>query len=103
MSPTAATPAAFTALDQTYEIRDIATFIESALNPRKTFSPGKLDELAASVAEKGVIEPLVARPHPKKPELVEIICGARRFRAAKQAGLNHLAVIIRHYTDTQAI
>jgi ParB family chromosome partitioning protein len=72
----------------------------SALNPRKTFNPARLRELAASVAVVGVIEPLVAR---QVGDHYEIVCGERRWRAAEIAGLTHLPVMVRCLTDTQAL
>lgn len=86
-----------------FERRPIGDFDESKLNPRTTFDDAELRELAASIAEKDVIEPLVARVAKKDAARLEIICGARRFRASKLAGKLDLPVIIREYTDAQAI
>ena len=52
--------------------------------PRKTFANDKLEELAASIREKGIIQPLVVR---KKADHYELIAGERRWRAAQKAGL----------------
>lgn len=87
-----------------FDYLGLEQFVESPLNPRKTFNAAKLQELAASILDKGIIEPIVARPHAKKPDVVEIVAGARRFRAAKLAGnLTVLPVIVRDYTDAQVI
>jgi ParB family chromosome partitioning protein len=83
-----------------FERAPIAQFFESPLNPRKTFDPTELRDLAASIQEKDVIEPLVARLSNTR---LEIICGARRYRAAKLANKADLPVVIREYTDAQAI
>ena len=71
---------------------------ESPTNPRKFFDAKALSELAASVKEHGIIEPLIVRAN-GKPFESEIICGARRFRAAKIAGLPQVPVIFRELSD----
>jgi ParB family chromosome partitioning protein len=60
--------------------------------PRKHFAPEKLEELAASIREKGVIQPLVVT---KKDGFFEIIAGERRWRASQKAGLREIPVVIR--------
>jgi ParB/RepB/Spo0J family partition protein len=76
----------------------------SKTNPRTHFDEAYLrDELAPSVRDKGVIEPLIVRPHPKRPDDVEIVAGECRWRAATIAGLELLPCIIRDYTDEQAL
>ena len=56
---------------------------ESSLNPRRDFDPVKLAELAEQVARDGVLQPILLRPHPKKPGRLEIVAGARRWRAVE--------------------
>lgn len=73
---------------------------ESALNPRKSFDAERLAELADSIRTKGVLQPIVARPN---ADGFEIVCGARRFRAAKSAGLTELPTIVRELTDTEVL
>lgn len=68
--------------------------------PRKTFSDAKLAELAASIREKGVIQPLVVR---KKGEHYELIAGERRWRAAQAAGLHELPVVIQDVSEESAL
>ena len=63
--------------------------------PRKHFSPEKLEELAASIREKGIIQPLVVT---RKDDYYEIIAGERRWRASQKAGLHELPVVIREAT-----
>ena len=55
--------------------------------PRKTFYQESLEELAASIRERGVLEPIVVRPHPTMPGHYEIIMGERRWRASRIAGV----------------
>jgi ParB/RepB/Spo0J family partition protein len=60
----------------------LSRFLESTLNPRKSFDGASLEELAISIRQKGILQNLVARPHPNQPGKLEIACGARRYRAA---------------------
>jgi ParB family chromosome partitioning protein len=71
--------------------------------PRRDFSAEALDELAASIREKGVIQPLIVRPHPRKPDHYEIVAGERRWRAAQMAQLHDLPVVIRELDDTEVL
>jgi ParB family chromosome partitioning protein len=70
--------------------------------PRKTFSDAELDELAASIREKGVIQPLLVRPTGVGGEY-EIVAGERRWRAAQRAGLRELPVVIRTLADAEVL
>lgn len=71
--------------------------------PRRTFEPEKLEELAASIREKGVIQPLIVRSHPRKDGFYEIVAGERRWRAAQIAQLHELPAIIRDLSDTEVL
>src|SRR4051812_6509732 len=64
--------------------------------PRKTFAPEKLEELAASIREQGIIQPLVVT---SKDGYYEIIAGERRWRAAQKAGIREVPVVIREASD----
>lgn len=66
--------------------------------PRKTFDENALNELADSIKEHGIFQPLIVK---KSIKGYEIIAGERRFRAAKIAGLSKVPVIIRSFTDEQ--
>jgi len=72
------------------------------LNPRKSFAPSELEELANSIREKGLVQPLVVRPMDDGTHY-EIVAGERRWRAAQLAGLHRVAVIIRPLTDQEAL
>jgi ParB family chromosome partitioning protein len=63
--------------------------------PRKHFAPEKLEELAASIREQGIIQPLVVT---RRDDGFEIIAGERRWRAAQKAGLHEIPVVIRDAT-----
>jgi ParB family chromosome partitioning protein len=70
--------------------------------PRRAFSDGALEELAASIREKGVIQPLIVRPNPSG-EGFQIVAGERRWRAAQRAQVHELPVIIRDFDDTEVL
>jgi ParB family chromosome partitioning protein len=70
------------------------------LQPRRTFSPEALEELVASIREKGVLQPVLVRP---TPDGYELVAGERRFRAAEAAGLSTLPAVVRRLTDREAL
>lgn len=72
-------------------------------NPRKTFDGDELDQLAASVKEKGIVQPILVRPAPGQPNRFEIIAGERRWRAAQKAGLHEVPVTVRDVSDKEAL
>lgn len=71
--------------------------------PRRTFAEDALKELAASVAEKGIIQPLIVRQAPGDPEMFEIVAGERRWRAAQMAQMHEIPVLLREYNDTEVL
>ena len=71
--------------------------------PRRTFVEDDLNDLANSIAEKGVIQPLVVRPHPTRTGEFEIVAGERRWRAAQRAKLHELPIVIREFSDTEVL
>lgn len=71
--------------------------------PRRDFGEADLEELAASIREKGVIQPLILRPHPVEPETWEIVAGERRWRAAQLAGVHALPAVVRVLDDTEVL
>lgn len=75
----------------------------NARNPRRVFSDVELDELAASLHERGIIQPIVARPSRGVSESYEIIAGERRWRAAQRAGLHEVPVVVIEATDAEAL
>jgi len=72
-------------------------------NPRRDFDPVLLEELANSIREKGVMQPLLVRPSGQDPDIYELIAGERRWRAAQAAGLHEVPVIIREVDDKEAL
>ncbi len=75
----------------------------SPYQPRRTADPTSLDELAASIRARGVLQPLLARPHPDLPARYQIVAGERRWRAAQRAGLHEVPVLVRPLTDVEAM
>ncbi|WP_166417746.1 ParB/RepB/Spo0J family partition protein [Cochlodiniinecator piscidefendens] len=71
--------------------------------PRKLFSDDNLAELAESIREKGIIQPLVVRVSPRDSSKFEIIAGERRWRASQIAQLHELPVVIREFSDTEVL
>ncbi|MEJ0092348.1 MAG: ParB/RepB/Spo0J family partition protein [Methylocella sp.] len=72
-------------------------------NPRKSFAEDELDDLTASIKEKGIIQPILARPAPGVVDVYEIIAGERRWRAAQRAGLHEVPIISIDADDQQAL
>lgn len=70
------------------------------LNPREDVNIEKLNELSDSIKESGIIEPIIVRPIGDK---YEVVVGERRYRAAQQANLKKIPVIIREYTDDEVM
>jgi ParB family chromosome partitioning protein len=75
----------------------------SELNPRRNFAEKELKELADSIREKGLVQPLVVRPFKGAPGHYEIVAGERRWRAAQLASLRTIPVIIRALSDQEAL
>src|SRR5215469_6087533 len=72
-------------------------------NPRRSFPNAELDELVASLRERGIIQPIIARPIQGSADIYEIIAGERRWRAAQRAGLHEVPVVIVEATDAEAL
>ncbi|MBM6593925.1 ParB/RepB/Spo0J family partition protein [Microvirga pudoricolor] len=72
-------------------------------NPRKHFEDGDLKELAQSIQDRGIIQPIVVRPMPKLPDAFEIVAGERRWRAAQQAGLHEVPVVVVDIDDKTSL
>ena len=89
--------------------RKAETFIDIALikpnpdQPRRSFAEDALNELTASIAEKGIIQPLILRRNPRDPDSYEIVAGERRWRAAQRAKLHEVPAIVRDLNDTEVL
>jgi len=83
-----------------FQFLAIDTIHESTTNPRQTFEQGKLEELAESIRQHGLIQPITVRPNTNG---FEIVAGARRFRAAQLAEVFSLPARIVKLNDAQAM
>ncbi|KAM3109694.1 ParB/RepB/Spo0J family partition protein [Phormidesmis sp. 146-33] len=75
--------------------------IKTREQPRHYFDPEKLEKLAQSIAQHGILEPLLVRP--LQPNQYELVAGERRYRAALKLGLSEVPVVIRSLSDEEAI
>ena len=73
----------------------------STLNPRQTFDDTELDELAASIRERGLVQPIIVRP--VAGGTFEIVAGERRWRASQRAGLSSVPAIVRELNDKEVL
>lgn len=71
--------------------------------PREMFHPEQIEELAASIRENGVLQPILVRPSPSKPGEYEIVAGERRWRAAQSAGLVVVPALVRALSDDKSL
>lgn len=93
--------------DNSVEESSSASAVKLSLNeiepnkdqPRKTFDEKALAELADSIAQHGVIQPLLVRPMPDGS--YQLVAGERRWRAARRAGLSEVPVVIREMSDSE--
>lgn len=79
---------------------EVNRIVPNPKQPRKAFDQEKLQELAQSIRENGVVQPLVLRD---KAGQYEIVAGERRWRASQVAGLATVPAIVREYTDTEVM
>ncbi len=71
-------------------------------NPRKHFDETALDELAASIATRGVIQPIIVRPHPEGTGY-QLVAGERRWRAAQKARLHEIPALVRDLSEREVM
>ena len=75
----------------------------SQINPRKEFRPEELKELADSILQKGLVQPIIVRPDEDGEGGYEIVAGERRWRAAQQAGFHTVPVVVRDLSDQEVL
>lgn len=73
------------------------------VQPRRQFDQQALEELAASIREKGVLQPILVRRHPSRADDYEIVAGERRWRAAQLAKQHDVPVVVRELEDGEAL
>lgn len=71
--------------------------------PRRIMREEGLDELARSIADRGVLQPLLVRRHPDEDDTYEIIAGERRWRAAQRAKIHEVPVVVKELSDSEAL
>jgi ParB family transcriptional regulator, chromosome partitioning protein len=71
--------------------------------PRQYFDPAAISDLAASIRQHGLLQPILVRPIPNKPDMYEIVAGERRWRASQKAQLHEVPVVIRELDDIQTL
>ncbi len=81
----------------------VADLTASPFNPRQDFNEEELRELADSIREKGVLQPILVRPSPEHSGQYEIVAGERRWRAAQMAGVHEVPVIVRELSEREAL
>lgn len=72
-------------------------------NPRKSFDERELGDLASSIRQRGIVQPIVVRSMPNLPDAYEIVAGERRWRAAQIAGLHEVPVVIVEVDDKTSL
>ena len=75
----------------------------SAMQPRTSFDDEKLQQLAQSIMEQGVLQPILVREHRTKPGEFEIVAGERRWRAAQKAQLHEVPILIKELSDRDTL
>jgi ParB family chromosome partitioning protein len=75
----------------------------SPFQPRQDMDETALQELTDSIAQRGILQPLLVRPNPDKPDHYQIIAGERRWRAAQRASLHEIPVLVRPLSDADAM
>jgi ParB family transcriptional regulator, chromosome partitioning protein len=81
----------------------IEQIVPGKFQPRRRFDDEPMQALAESVRENGVLQPILVRPRASTPITYEIVAGERRWRAAQQARLHEIPVIVRELTDREAL
>ncbi len=71
--------------------------------PRRDFAPAALAELAQSIRQRGILQPILVRPHPEHRGEFEIIAGERRWRAAQLAALHEIPIVERAFDDRESL
>ena len=81
----------------------IQNILRNQFQPRKNFNKSSLEELANSIKEQGVIQPIVVRPSSSQNGKYEIIAGERRWLASQNAGLHEVPVVILNVDDVKSL
>jgi ParB family transcriptional regulator, chromosome partitioning protein len=93
-------PAAELPAEPSQQFVDVEQIVPNALQPRRSFDEAKIDELATSIQDQGIIQPLLVR---RTAGGYELIAGERRLRAAMKAGLSKVPVVVREASDNDSL
>ncbi len=85
--------------DASVRVVPLAALQRNPDQPRKRFDARELDELATSIKEKGLLQPILVRPLPGAQDTFQIVAGERRWRASQAAGLHQVPVLVRDLSD----
>jgi ParB family chromosome partitioning protein len=96
-------PDAPAALQDTLRMLPIEALEPGPFQPRGGMDGESLEELAASIREHGILQPILARPKPGEPGRYQIVGGERRWRAAQVAQLHEVPVVVRNFEDREAM
>lgn len=88
---------------RSYKTIEIDLLRPSNFQPRHRMDEEHLDDLARSIGEKGVLQPILVRRHPDEANVFEIIAGERRWRAAQKAHLHEVPIVIKDLNDREAL
>ena len=92
-----------TAVDSGLATLAIADIEPHPDQPRRHFDEAALVELAASIAARGVIQPVIVRPHPVDAQRYQLVAGERRWRAAQRAQLHEIPALVRRLSDREVM
>ena len=95
----------YAALDQVRTAKTVAIeqLRPNSFQPRREFEPEAMQALSESIAANGILMPILVRRRPDHPDTLEIVAGERRWRAAQMARLHEVPVVIREFSDQQAL
>jgi ParB family chromosome partitioning protein len=95
----------YVSLDRARQGREvpIEALEPNPFQPRRRFDPEELENLANSIRERGVLQPIMVRRRADDPERYEIVAGERRWRAAQLAQLHRVPVIVKELTDSESL
>lgn len=102
-APPAATTSEEPQLAKSFRSVPVSHLKPGKFQPRRQFDEEAIADLVESVRDKGILQPILVRPHPLDPHAFEIIAGERRWRAAQRAQLHEVPVIVRDLTDKEAL
>jgi ParB family chromosome partitioning protein len=98
-SPLRAAPDAQSATARPPVVAPVERLHSNPGQPRRDFPEAELNELAASIRQRGIIQPVLVRPDPDRPGDFQIVAGERRWRAAQRAQLHEIPIVVRDLDD----